>query len=222
MTQITHIDYDSLLKIFLSNDDLRPSMMQANTVGDKTYSTDSNALIIIPNRLLKELSSCHLKAPNFQSVIEQLKDIQPIYFKDIDLFRIMEKQPKVYDESPCSSCKGEGYCPHCEQDCPDCMGSGYREDKSLPMLYNYNQTYIQIKDKMFSAFQMGRLEKVLLEMHAETFSIVKENKSALMFKIGEVELIICRMMHEGYPERPISILKPISNDTNSSNSNVTP
>lgn len=209
--EITHIDYDSLLKIFISKDELRPALCQANTIGDKTYATDAHSIIIIPNTLLIKSYECHPKTPNIQYVLDQLKDIEPLHYKDVSLFRIMGKQPKDYDTSPCKKCEGEGNCSHCGETCSECDGDGWVDDASLPMIYNDDKTYIQVRDKMFSAFQMGRLEKVITEMYADTFTLIKEDSTKVLFKIGEVEVCIVRMNHEDHEERPTEILKPINN-----------
>lgn len=209
--EITAVDYDKLLKIFCSDDDFRPEMKQPNTVGDKTYATDGHAFIVIPNSLLRNEYVAHPKTPNFTPIIKAVKECRPLTFKDTDLFKALQVHPKEYDTSPCIDCDGDGQCSHCGADCDKCDGYGWREDKSLPMVYAENGT-IQIDDQYFFAFQLGRLEKVIVEMMVEEFTIIGRSSMVAQFKVGPVEIIICRMELYGNKELPNSILKPVPNE----------
>lgn len=136
----TAVDYDRLLTVFLSKADWNTALKQANTVGDKTYSTDGHALIIIPNSLLNKTYLLRNDAPNYQSAIDQITQCVPASFKDTDLFKALGSTPKYYDESECKKCDGDGKCFHCDADCYRCNGSGMVEDKSKPMVYSERAT----------------------------------------------------------------------------------
>jgi hypothetical protein len=199
--EITAIDYDSLLKVFISKDELRPQMMQANTVGDKTYATDGHS---------RQTYQAHPKTPKYQAVIDQINPCEPITFKDTDLFKALQVHPKVYDTAPCDKCDGEGECNHCGAKCEECDGDGWVEDRRLPMVYSDEAT-IQIGDKYYTPLQLGKLEKVIIELMEETFQIIGFSGAAALFKVGAIEIIIARMDVEGREEKyPNCELKPIT------------
>lgn len=206
--EITAIDYDKLLYLFCEEGDYRPAFKNPNTVGDKTYATDGNSVMIVPNEYLKGKYDPHPKTPNFESVLEQIKECGPAKFKDTDLFKALQVHPKVYDTSPCDECDGDGKCSHCGAECSYCDGEGWIEDKSLPMVYGGNAT-IQIGDQYFLPRQLGRLEKVVIETLEEEFFLIGNSGAAAKFKVGPVELIICRMDHEQYDQYPNTVLKSL-------------
>lgn len=189
--EITAVDYDALLPLFFSKDDFRPAYKQANTVGEYTYSTDAYALIIIPNWLLVSIYEPHVKVPDYKSVIEQIGACPHITYKDTDLFKALEATPKDFDEKECSKCDGEGKCWHCDADCDPCNGTGKVEDRAKPLVYTERST-IQIGDHHFTPLQLGRLEKVLIETGVEKFQVVGQSNFAIRFKVGEIDIIICR------------------------------
>lgn len=207
MTASIEINYDRLLPIFLSKDDLRPAMQQANSVGGNTYVTDGHSLIIVPNELLKSRYDPHPKTPDYQSVLSQILKCPSIKFKDIDLFKALEAQPKVHDTSECEECEGSGQCPHCHRECEVCDGEGQVEDKYLPMVYSSRAT-IQIGEQYFRPSQVGKLEKVLLDTGVETFELTGRSKVAALFKVGPVEILF-GIVHEDHSDWPNVILKPI-------------
>jgi hypothetical protein len=207
----TAVDYDKLLIIFLGKDDLRPAMQQANTVGDYTYATDTNAMIVIPNSLLNSAYPAYENVPDYQSVIDQFKPCAPITYKDTDLFKALGATPKDYDEKECWKCEGEGSCFHCEAECSTCNGSGMVEDRSAPMVYSERAT-IQIGDQHFTPYQLGKLEKVLIETMTERFELTGFSGAGAKFKVGEVEVFICRYaleLRDGGNEFPNIVLSPI-------------
>jgi hypothetical protein len=210
-SNITAVDYDKLLTIFLSKDDFRPAFKQANTVGEFTYATDTNAMIIIPNSLINSAYPAHEKVPDYQSVIEQFKACSPIGFKDTDLFKALGATPKDYDEKECFKCEGDGHCFHCDAECSTCNGSGMVEDRSAPMVYSERAT-IQIGDQFFTPYQLGKLEKVLIETMTERFELTGLSEAGAKFKVGEMEVFICRYaleLRDGGNEFPNIVLNPI-------------
>lgn len=207
MPEITSINYDVLLRIFLSDDDFKPGMKQPNKIGDKTYATDGAGLIVIPNEYLINNYELHPKAPKFEPVFEQIKSIDPWKFKDTDLFKALQIHPKVYGTSICNLCDGEGECSHCGAECEKCDGGGYIEDKSAPMVYT-EKASIQIGDQYFSPFQLGRLEKVVIESLEETFYIIGKSDVAALFKVGHMQLVICRLYLDENDKYPNTILTP--------------
>lgn len=80
----TAIDYDKLLWLFVSEDDLRPAMMVPNTVGDKTYATDAHALIIIPNHLLTKEYPAHPKTPDYNFALDQLSICEELFLRTLN------------------------------------------------------------------------------------------------------------------------------------------
>lgn len=207
--EITAVDYDGLLKIFCSKDDFRPAMKQPNALEGKTYATDAHAVIVIPNELLREQYGCHEKTPDFKPVFDAVVECPPEKYKDTDLFKALQVHPKEYDESPCQECEGEGSCQHCGADCSKCNGYGYKPDKSKPMSYGENGT-IQIGEQYFFPLQLGRLEKVVVELMADEFTIIGRSPMAALFKIGRIEVLICRVYHEDRKgDLPNTVLTPI-------------
>jgi hypothetical protein len=198
--EITAVDYDRLLVYFLSGDDRRPAMQQANTVGDKTYATDGTALIVIPNSYLRNGYPAHVKTPNYQSVLDQVKECAPVIFKDTDLFKVLKVHPKEYDQSPCEECEGDGKCPHCRKECDDCNGTGYVEDTRLPMVYSREAT-IQILEQRFLPYRLTALEKVVVETLSETFSVVGVSGACTLFAIGEIRVLIAHANHDETEKR---------------------
>lgn len=210
MPEITSINYDALLRVFCGNDDFKPGMKQPNKIGDKTYATDGAGLIVIPNNYLVDNYELHPEAPEFEPVFEQMKNIDPWKFKDTDLFKALEVHPKVYGTTICSLCDGEGECGHCGAECEKCDGDGYVVDKSSPMIYT-DQASIQIGDQYFSPLQLGRLEKVIIESLEETFLITAKSDVGALFKVGIMELVICRLFIDENDKYPNTILTPINN-----------
>jgi hypothetical protein len=207
--EITAVDYDGLLKIFCcSDDDLRPELKQPNTIGDKTYATDAYSMMIIPNDLLRVKYGLHQMTPDFKQVLKAVKECPPEKFKDTDLFKALQVHPKEYDTCNCAKCDGDGYCSHCDALCERCGGDGYIIDKSKPMIYSETGT-IQIGEQYFFPRQLGRLEKVVVELMVEEFTIVGRSSMAAMIKVGPVELLICRMDFNGHDKLPNTVLTPI-------------
>jgi hypothetical protein len=206
--EITAVDYDGLLKIFCEEGDFRPELKQPNRIGDKTYATDAHALIVIPNNLLRGQYGYHEKTPDFKPVFEAAEQCTPERYKDTDLFKALQAHPQEYDFSPCHKCDGAGFCSHCNAECERCEGEGYVEDKSKPMVYGNNGT-IRIGEQYFFPFQLGRLEKVVVELMAEEFTIVGRSNMAALFKIGPVEVLICRIDLNGNDKLPNTVLTPI-------------
>jgi hypothetical protein len=206
--EITAPDYESLMKIFCSTDDLRPCLCQPNTVGDKTYATDAHAILIMPNSLLGKEYKAHPQTPNYQEVISQAVQCPYEIFKDTDLFKALQVHPKEYDISECHKCSGDGDCYCCGAQCERCKGEGYIEDRSKPMIYSETGT-IQIGDQYFFPRQLGRLEKVVVELMVEEFTIVGRSNMAALFKVGPVEILICRMNLNGHDKLPNTVLTPI-------------
>lgn len=208
--EITAVDYDRLLAIFCSVDDLRPAMRQPNTVGDKTYATDGTALIVIPNTYLRAEYPAHIKTPNYKCVLDQVKECAPAMFKDTNLFKAMQAHPKEYDQSPCDECEGRGECPHCRKECDDCEGTGYVEDTSLPMVYSQKAT-IQILEHRFLAYRLTELEKVVIETMSETFTVVGVSGACTLFAIGDIRVLIAKANLDEAEKRkfPNVVLTPI-------------
>lgn len=206
---VTAVNYDKLLRLFVGNDELKPALMRPNTVGDMTYSTDANAMIIIPNDRLINTYPAHEKVPNYSKVIAQAIPCDHIVFKDTSLFAALKASPMIYDTSPCDTCEGEGECSHCGQACADCDGKGFSTDPSKPMVHNWDKTYIRIAGKCFSPFQIAKLEAVVLEMMADTFTIIAQANYSIVIAIDDVQIFIARMVEDERDERPIFELKPI-------------
>lgn len=198
MGEITHaIDYDKLLCLFVEkDDDLRPALMIPHTIGDKTYATDTFAIIIIPNKLLTKEYPPHHKAPKFDFVLDKLKECDEIFYKDVELFRALENSPKEPDTMHCEKCEGAGSCEHCGADCEDCEGEGVIPDPSKPERYAINKSFIEIGEYRFSPFFMGKLEQVLLETSVETFSVIKKNNTGLLIKAGEIEMVFAQKLYD--------------------------
>lgn len=206
--EITAVDYDALLKMFCSNDPRNPGMMQPNTVGFKTYATDGFGLIIIPIELMLGTYEPHSNLPDYSSVLSTIVPCEPERYKDTDLFKVLAAHPKEYDTKECWKCEGDGECFHCNAECEDCDGSGEVEDKSKPMIYCNNGT-IQIGEQYFYPPQMGRLEKVVLELESNEFTIVGRSALAILVKVGAIEVVICRMELNNYKGLPNTVLTPI-------------
>jgi hypothetical protein len=195
MEEKTSADYDSLLSIFCGKDEMRPVMLVPNKTGDKTYATDSYAAIVINNQYLKNIYDYNEKFPDIESIFNRVVQCEPEKIKDTSLFKALEAHPKMYDVDVCGKCDGEGECSCCSAKCDRCKGEGYVEDKSKPMLHGETGT-IQIGDQFFFPLQLGRLEKVVLELMVDEFYIIGRSEMAALFKVGEIQILICRVMTE--------------------------
>src|SRR5687768_3503715 len=192
MVENTSADYDILLGIFCGKDQLRPVMCVPDKIGDKTYATDSYAAIVIHNQHLKGTYDHNEKYPDVESLFNKIVKYKPGKYKDTSLFKALEAHPKVYNSQVCYKCDGEGKCSCCFATCAKCNGSGYIEDKSKPMIYGETGT-IQIGDQFFFPLQLGRLEKVVLELMVDEFYLIGQSNVASLFKVGEIEILICKL-----------------------------
>lgn len=206
--EITAVDYDALLKMFCSNDLRMRGMITPKTVGNKTYATDGHGLIIMPTELITGIYEPNEYMPDYNSVLSAIVPCEPERYKDTDLFKALQAHPKEYDTKECCKCDGAGECFHCNAECKGCDGSGEVEDKSKPMVYINNGT-IQIGEQYFYPPQMGRLEKVVLELESNEFTIVGRSALAILVKVGAIEVVICRMELNGNSELPNTVLTPI-------------
>lgn len=206
--EITAIDYDRLLTLFCGTDRIRPAMQQPNTIGDITYATDSVWLIMIPNNYLRNVYPAHKEVPDFKSVLDYIKEIEPIVFKDTDLFKAMQVHPREYDFSDCDDCEGNGNCPHCGHRCDECSGTGVVEDTSAPMVLSKKNT-IQIHTQRFTPFRLSILERTVAMLMVDTFELVGYSGMASKFKVGPVHVLMARVDYEEN-EYPNHILLPIT------------
>lgn len=204
----TSADYDSLLSIFCGKDEFRPVMLVPNKIGNKTYATDSYGAIVIDNKYLTGIYEHNEKYPDVESILNKVVQCEPEKYKDTSLFKALEAHPKVYDSDICGKCDGEGECSCCSAKCDNCNGEGYIEDKSKPMIYGEAGT-IQIGDQLFFPLQLGRLEKVILELMVDEFYIIGRFNMGALFKVGAIEILICQILHEHIVENkpPNYILK---------------
>lgn len=207
----TVIDYDELIATFCVDDqEWRPSLCQPNTIGDKTYASNGSIMIIVPNSLLSKTFEPHEKAPNFQKVIDQVQTVPPMVFKDTDLFKAMDHHPKEYGDIDCIECDGEGSCSHCGAECKECRGRGITEDKTAPKVYTTLGT-IEIKGQLFTPYVLQLLQKAVIEIECDTFTLVGQSSVCSLFRVGPVEILVARVEPNEYKDLPNLVLNPVAN-----------
>jgi len=193
--EITAVDYDGLLELFVSKERHRPGMCQPNSIDNITYATDGVWMVMIPNKYLRNIYPAHEKTPNYKTVLDQVKECDTKIYKDTDLFKAMQVHPKVYDESECEECEGEGNCPRCGHRCDHCNGDGTVEDRSLPMVYSSKAT-IQLGMHRFGVHRLAILEKTVAKLMEDTFELVGFSGAASLFNIGPIQILLARYNHE--------------------------
>lgn len=212
MAEFTQIDYDTILRIFLSDDDLKPAMQVANRVGDFVYSTDAHSLIKIPGKhVIHSDYEPHPKTPNYEVVIGNLKPIEPVLYKDVELFNTLEKCPKEMMTVECNTCNGTGECTYCGGLCGVCDGHGEVDDPNKRMVHSTKLAGIMIGDQCFAPFELAKLEQLLLITGSQRFEVISKSNVCIMIKVLDMEVLIARLdISNDKHERKIFNLTPIS------------
>jgi hypothetical protein len=124
-------EYDKILGLFVSDDELRPKMMQPCKRGDFVFATDAYAIIKIPVGIVNLDYSQEHEFYNIEPFFEVNRNVaQQIDFEPIQKWFDTVPMLPVYED--CDNCDGEGtvYCKHCknESECPDCNGTGHGKE----------------------------------------------------------------------------------------------
>lgn len=192
---------DNILSLFCGVDDLWPALRQPNRAGDKTYASDGRVLLIIPNGLLGGEYTCHDRVPNFSQVIGQLK---PHEVFEMDILRLREalaKIKKVPDTEPCEACDGEGQCPHCGRECKTCDGKGEMDSDTLPYVFPRNLAAIKVDEGYcFAPYYLDLVERLMTTLHANTAYCESRSTAMMLFRIGEVEVLLCKLSYSAHED----------------------
>jgi hypothetical protein len=193
-------DYDRLLKLFVSDDEMRPYFMQPNTTEGWVWATDAHSLIRIPEKLLKKEYPSHAKVPNVREVWDSVELLKaPKTISCATLLTILGRIDKEPDTSPCPDCEGAGYieclcCGHCKK-CPACKEEGSLPDYTKPEVYPCDRDFIRVLESNFSPRLISRLEEVARELEVVDFALTGAKKErAHQFSIGPVDVILMPML----------------------------
>lgn len=133
---MTQEQAEKLLRLHVSNDDLRPRMKVPYRQGDFFFATNGTSLAIIPVSAFPELTFAEdEKAPNCLKVIPAERH-DPITYNIRRLHELVQSAPKIPLRIQCSTCGGDGYL-ECnlghEHECEEC-NDGYLDsgDKVEP------------------------------------------------------------------------------------------
>lgn len=201
--------YDNLLPIFLSEDDIRPAMKQANTVGDKLYATDGKACLMIPKFRVKNEYPAHAKVPDYQRVLDYIKPCEPVTFLTSDLMKVLSSIEKEYDTEECPTCEGSGNCSHCGAGCEECEGSGQVENTAAPKIYPIDSAAIVVQGRKMSPYQLGRMETVLCALDVRQFTLLGLSEGSLLFGVADAEILIAKLSEiDDHDHIPVFNLDP--------------
>lgn len=196
----TIIDYESLFELFVSDDELRPYMMQPFKQGGYYMATDAHSLIMMPCSKI-ELPFPEQTKPDACSIIPKVENcnrIIDINYLEQQLSPHYEEQT-IYDKD-CPECNGEGgkdcnlnhwhECDHCNGD-----GSLYKSTgKRIGSTYN---TY-RIGAVGFSHFQLYRLiEACKMIGVTEAIHCTEGEITPNVFKCGDIEILIMPWLYRG-------------------------
>jgi hypothetical protein len=215
----TQHDYKSILKYFVSDDEMKAWMLKPFNSKNKTFATNSCCMLVVPF------------IDGFIDRTEKVGGIYPIEHKiskSIFINEIKEKLAEFplvdsYDvteiETECDACDGNGIVDFefyhkethtLEHDCPICDGKGvhYEEQKKLNGKKEIDSNkYFKIG---VCVFHIDRIKELILAselLNECEVVIVNQDGSSLptLFKIGEVELLLMPCYLENKDEVFITI-----------------
>lgn len=193
-------NYDYVLSLFRSTDELRPAMTKVFKQ-DKFYlATDSHSVIMVEETVTGLDYQEDEKSPNALSLFENLAHDKEINMdRDnflSDIFSIEAKWIQHYKY--CKKCKGSGTdtCPCCDNDsdCRDCEGTGSSDDvEAFSKPYLSCGELIKLGDTTFDPHFINRVLQVayFLEEKTITFKFLQnEQRKAVLFEIGKAKIMI--------------------------------
>jgi len=192
-----------MLKMFISEDDLRPAMMNPWTWEGQTGATNGHIMILLPG-VDAEYKPCEL---GIRSVLTpEVEGIESIDVKS--LCAAIERIPKVErldpEEVECETCDGEGEyeCFECgsEVHCDDCDGKGKVTKNVKPTgIFIPDDNAKMIIDKV--PFSVRYLKKILVV--AQELNVAEINHKTgpepargHWFMVGEARVLLMPMRLE--------------------------
>ena len=189
-------NYDKVLELFVSDDELRPKMTQPCKRGDFVFATDGYAVVKMP---IGKPALDYTQDHDFYDVqkfflVEQNKS-EKIDFEPIERwFSTVPKSP-IYDD--CETCDGEAeiYCQHCKHshECDDCNGTGHGK-KIGEQAGPFEQ--FELDGVGFSYKNLYRLFLLQKQENVDAVWVFRDAVSPNLFKVGEIEIVLCpRIKH---------------------------
>ncbi len=138
-------DVDSILQLFVGDDELRASMMKPFVIDDYAMATDAHSLVFFDKSIWENQKPFTDKDKNtYLSVIPTIKNLDKkiqlseleAAFSKIDL---IDEEIEEVTEKDCSDCDGDGqveweFGSHSKtDDCPNCDGSGTIEETNIKL-----------------------------------------------------------------------------------------
>jgi hypothetical protein len=193
-------NYDYVLSLFRSTDEMRPAMTKVFKQNNFLLATDSHSLILVDESLAGLEYEEDEKAPNALGLFDKIVfDTEQILDRDTFLSDIFSLESIwIQNYKYCKKCKGTGTktCPCCdnENDCEECDGSGTSDDVEA-----FTKPYLSCGDVIklgTTTFDPNFLNRVLqvayfLDEKQIIFKYPKNEKyKAVLFDVGKARIMI--------------------------------
>ncbi len=197
---------NEIFNLFVSREDLRPSLLKPFELNNKIYASDAYSLI----RMNKEYCDFNITntetPPNCESVIPQenlnlLLDVNKDLFEQ---YRTADEYKLVGKDVECKTCDGygevewefESYTK--DFDCPVCNGDGYEQSTKKVKTggKTFEEDLVKLKNSYLLIANFYKLMEVKEKLNEPIYLIhqTEPNKSCL-FRIGVCEILIMPYMY---------------------------
>lgn len=189
------MNYDDILPLFLSQDELRPELQFVHNTGEYAVATNGHILIEIPLSKVKKKYNSVERYPNYKSVMPKESD----YFKEAKLItaesirEVLQTVPMRKEMIEYVKCEGSGWNHDTASgDCEACKGKGEVEGKD--MIFDLSTHKVKIGEGYFNPNYVEVLLKVAQVSNTGVIlqRCTSETK-ANQFEIDDVKILIMPM-----------------------------
>jgi hypothetical protein len=188
------IKNDYLIRMFVSNDSLRPAMMNVSLQDDFLYATNAHMACKIKADLCIKKYEAIENYPNVEAVFKRHVSIETKTISVNDLFNDLMKievcfKPKMIE---CNDCYGKGVytCDHCDSECEckNCSGSGKVPGEEMILSGEYDCVIFGRKYKLQ---YLDLIIKTAIYSEVKEITISNaENYSGTIFNVGDFTILL--------------------------------
>ena len=205
-------NYEIILELFVSKDEMRDWMCKPFIIDDKIHSTNGHILVAFDKRNIIDLSGIPIapakRTENIYPLESNLnKEISIRHLKDcFKKVKMVEDYDTIENQTECDECDGKGTVTFTYEDkkgkehdyvedCPICDGHGihiHKNEKPNGKLFYDDKSICMIGNSHFKSTKIESIIKVAELLNADSFKITYQKKTngASMFRVFDVDLLI--------------------------------
>ena len=183
------MNYDDILPLFISKDELRTELQFVHNTGEYAVATNGHILIEIPISKVKGKYISVERYPNYKTVMPKQSD----YFKEAKLItaesirEVLQGVPMRKEILECQKCEGNGFYGH--GDCEACKGKG--EIEGTDMIFDLSTHKVKIGEGYFNP---NYVEVLLKVAQVSNIGVILQRAGsetkANQFEIDDVKILI--------------------------------